>query len=346
MSPRYDLVSRDEHLMLYAHDKSVYSIIIIQCWSLIEAILQLKYPNSSSSSRYYILSMRTRRIESTGRTKTTNAFDEFEDGGDVETTKERGQAYGRRGRWIRVCRKRIEFTARFLRRPIVAGFNSDSFSTRHIKFMACTVRITHPPERVNTRRPLKGCETTTPRLASSFPLFPFSRLFSPGHLREWIFRRFFHSPPPLEPCSIFTTSTFSPAIFAAPRNTPVSTVFQMIEVIENSSDRQQLAVNNLVGERVVQRNGTSNRKREHSLRRLREENFSSEPSASRDYHLYFAKKFGRAMSWQCSFRGEAISLGSRVKVNGSNLDYPRKRCSSWDARVPRTAQKFLNEREN
>lgn len=31
MSPRYDLVSRDEHLMLYAHDKSVYSIIIIQC---------------------------------------------------------------------------------------------------------------------------------------------------------------------------------------------------------------------------------------------------------------------------------------------------------------------------
>lgn len=42
--------------------------------------------------------MRTRRIESTGRTKTTNAFDEFEDGGDVETTKERGQAYGRRGR--------------------------------------------------------------------------------------------------------------------------------------------------------------------------------------------------------------------------------------------------------
>lgn len=196
MFPRYDLVSRDEHLMLYAHDKSVYSIIIIQCWSLIEAILQLKYPNSSSSSRYYILSMRTRRIESTGRTKTTNAFDEFEDGGDVETTKERGQAYGRRGRWIRVCRKRIEFTARFLRRPIVAGFNSDSFSTRHIKFMACTVRITHPPERVNTRRPLKGCETTTPRLASSFPLFPFSRLFSPGHLREWIFRRFFHSPPP------------------------------------------------------------------------------------------------------------------------------------------------------
>lgn len=198
MSPRYDLVSRDEHL-IYAHDKSVYStiiIIIIQCWSLIDAILQLKYPNSSSSSRYYILSMRTRRIESTGRTKTTNAFDEFEDGGDVETTKERGQAYGRRGRWIRVCRKRIEFTARFLRRPIVAGFNSDSFSTRHIKFMACTVRITHPPERVNTRRPLKGCETTTPRLASSFPLFPFSRLFSPGHLREWIFRRFFHSPPP------------------------------------------------------------------------------------------------------------------------------------------------------
>lgn len=56
MSPRYDLVSRDEHLMLYAHDKSVYSIIIIQCWSLIDAILQLKYPNSSSSSRYYILS--------------------------------------------------------------------------------------------------------------------------------------------------------------------------------------------------------------------------------------------------------------------------------------------------
>lgn len=52
---------------------------------------------------YFIASsMRTRRIESTGRTKTTNAFDEFEDGGDVETTKERGQAYGRRGRWIRM----------------------------------------------------------------------------------------------------------------------------------------------------------------------------------------------------------------------------------------------------
>lgn len=154
--------------------------------------------------------MRTRRIESTGRTKTTNAFDEFEDGGDVETTKERGQAYGRRGRWIRVCRKRIEFTTRFLRRPIVAGFNSDSFSTRHIKFMACTVRITHPPERVNTRRPLKGCETTTPRLASSFPLFPFSRLFSPGHLREWIFRRFFHSPPPSNRAQYLRLQRFHP----------------------------------------------------------------------------------------------------------------------------------------
>lgn len=195
--------------------------------------------------------------------------------------------------------------------------------------------------------------TTTERMRNHHP--PTRFFFPPISLFTLIFARppermnlssVFPLPSPLEPCSIFTTSTFSPAIFAAPRNTPVSTVFQMIEVIENSSHRQQLAVNNLVGERVVQRNWTSNRKREHSLRRLREENFSSEPSASRDYHLYFAKKFGRAMSWQCSFRGEAISLESRVKVNGSNLDYPRKRCSSWDARVPRTAQKFLNEREN
>lgn len=147
----------------------------------------------------------------------TNASDESGEGG---TLKPRRNVDRRRGRWIRVCRQRIEFTARFLRRPIVAGFNSDSFSTRHIKFMACTVHITHPPERVNTRRPLKGCGTTSPPPGSLLlppPLFPFSRLFSPERMN---LSSVFPLPSlPLEPCSIFTTPTFSPAIFAAPRNT-------------------------------------------------------------------------------------------------------------------------------
>lgn len=136
----------------------------------------------------------------------TNASDESGERGTLKPRRNVDRRW--RGRWIRVCRQRIEFTARFLRRPIVAGFNSDSFSTRHIKFMACTVHITHPPERVNTRRPLKGCGTTIPLPLARFffpPLFPFSRLFSPERMN---LSSVFPLPSlPLEPCSIFTTPT-------------------------------------------------------------------------------------------------------------------------------------------
>lgn len=148
----------------------------------------------------------------------TNAPDESGRGGMLKPRRNVDK-HTEGGGWIRVCRQRIEFTTRFLRRPIVAGFNSDSFSTRHIKFMACTVHITHPPEGEHATT-TERMRNHHPLLRFFFPLFPFSRLFSPGHLREWIFRRVFPLPSPsLEPCSIFTTSTFSPAIFAAPRNT-------------------------------------------------------------------------------------------------------------------------------
>lgn len=143
--------------------------------------------------------------------------------------------------------------------------------------------------------------TTTERMRNHHP--PTRFFFPPISLFTLIFARppermnlssVFPLPSPLEPCSIFTTSTFSPAIFAAPRNTPVSTVFQMIEVIENSSDRQQLAVNNLVGERVVQRNGTSNRKREHSLRR--EKKISVASHLHREIIIYISR---RNLAEQC-----------------------------------------------
>lgn len=276
----------------------------------------------------------------------TNASDESGEGG---TLKPRRNVDRRRGRWIRVCRQRIEFTARFLRRPIVAGFNSDSFSTRHIKFMACTVHITHPPERVNTRRPLKGCGTTSPPPGSLLlppPISLFTLIFTWENESFVGFSTPF--PPPRTVLNIYDSNVFTrnfcratehgfpPRVVSTVRSYSWWSSLSKIPAIV-----KKFAVNNSVGEHDLcsEELNEQQRGKKYSSCRSKEENCSSEPPASRDYHLYFAKKFGQAMSCQHSFRE---NLGSRVKVNGDNLD-SKETLQHPEFLENSIGQKFLNE---
>lgn len=117
------------------------------------------------------------------RTKMTNAPDESGACWNHEGTwadGEGGREGGEGGR-VHVCRQRIEFTTRFLRRPIVAGFNSDSFSTRHIKFMVCTVHITHPPQGGTRDDHWKDAEPPPPAsllLSPPLPISLFTLIFA------------------------------------------------------------------------------------------------------------------------------------------------------------------------